>query len=370
MHGKSSPRSPIRFGCRLLAAGVMIASLATAEAACTTFCMTAGGRFVFGANYDWDTGIGMLMVNKRLVSKESLTGRPVRWTSRFSSITLNQYGRDFPTGGMNEAGLVIALMALPDTQYPAVDGRPSVGILEWIQYQLDLSADIDEVLQRSSQIRITGQMGLHYLVSDRTGRALTFEYLDGAIVPHHDGTLPVPVLTNDTYDHSMSYLRTITGFGGIRPVPTGIGSLERLARAAAMIQQTSPSADAVQRAFVILDAVHQPDYTKWSVVYDPGGGTVYFRTDRNPNMRWLSFASSDGSCALPVKTLDINRAGAGDMSPLMADYSTDANLALVYTAYAQTPFLADASDEDKRDTALHPEGDVCVQLPRARAVRH
>ncbi|PYQ53415.1 MAG: hypothetical protein DMF59_01875 [Acidobacteria bacterium] len=366
MHDRSSPKSPIRFVCSLLAI-VLFAS--GAQAACTTFCMSAGGRFVFGANYDWDTGVGMLMVNKRLVSKESLTLRPTRWTSRFASITLNQYGREFPTGGMNEAGLVVALMALADTQYPAVDSRPSVGILEWIQYQLDLSADIDEVLQRAAQIRIAGQMGLHYLVSDRTGRAVTFEYLGGTIVAHHDGTLPFAVLTNDTYDRSIAYLRTITGFGGTRPVPTGIGSLERLAQAASMIRQTDPSANAVERAFTILDAVHQPYYTKWSVVYDPNAMTVYFRTDRNPNVRSLSFGSFDGACAFPVKTLDINGDGSGDMAAFVDDYSSEANTALVYAAYAQTPMLRDATDDDKHETAMHPEGDVCVQVPRGRAVR-
>src|SRR5437763_15834564 len=89
-----------------------------AASGCTTFCMASDGRFVFGANYDWDTGVGLIMVNKRNVAKDSGTGRPAQWVSRFASITFNQYGRDYPTGGMNEAGLAIALMALDQTQYP------------------------------------------------------------------------------------------------------------------------------------------------------------------------------------------------------------------------------------------------------------
>ena len=354
---------------KLLVACCLVISFGVAEAhACTTYCMALGGRVLFGANYDWDTGVGMVTINKRSVAKESFTGRPVRWVSRFASITFNQYGRDFPTGGMNEAGLVVALMALDQTRYPAVDSRPSVGILEWIQYQLDGSADVDEVLRRSAEIRIAAGKGLHYLVSDRSGRSTTIEYLNGALVAHVDASLPVAVLTNNTYEQSMSYLRTISGFGGTRPVPTGIGSLERFARAAFLIRQTSTPS--VERAFQILDAVHQPDYTKWSIVYDPMAATVYYRTDTNAGVRWISFAAVDASCSSPVKVMDVNAGGSDDVVSSFTDYSLEANLALVNTAYDQTPFLRDASEEDRRGTALHPEGDVCVDARRSRAVRH
>jgi len=289
--------------------------------------------------------------------------------SRFASITVNQYGRGFPTGGMNEAGLAIALMALGATQYPQVDERPSAGILGWIQYQLDNSADIDEVLQHSAAVRITGTMGLHYLVSDRSGRTVTIEYLGGALVAHHDATLPVSVLANDTYDQSLNYLRTITGFGGSHPVPNGEGSLERFARAASMIRLTSPKADPVARAFDILEGVHQVGYTKWNVVYDPGAGTVYFRTDRSREIRSVSFASFDTSCSTPVRIIDINGLGAGDVSAQTVDYTTAANIALVDQAYAETPFLAGAPAEDRSETALYPEKDVCQPPRRSRRVR-
>ena len=305
---------------------------------------------------DLDTGTGMVMVNKRAVMKTAITGRPAQWTSRFASITLNQYGREFPTGGMNEAGLAVALMALGETQYPAPDERPSVTILEWIQYQLDNSESIDEVIERSARMRIAGTFGLHYLVADRTGRAVTIEYLNGNLVAHKNNALPVPVLANDTYDRSLAYYRSI------KSVPSGIGSLERFARAASMISQTKSSANAVDRAFEILNAVHQPDYTKWSVVYDPATLTIYLRTDRNPQIRAISFASFDGSCDSAVRIAPID-GGA------FTDYSLQANTTLVNTAYDETPMLAGASDDDRRETYLHPEADVCFQPQRSRAIR-
>ena len=34
-------------------------------------------------------------------------GTPASWVSKYGSVTFNQYGRELPTGGMNEAGLVV-----------------------------------------------------------------------------------------------------------------------------------------------------------------------------------------------------------------------------------------------------------------------
>jgi choloylglycine hydrolase len=37
---------------------------------------------------------------------ETGDGKTISWISKYGSITFNQYGREFPTGGMNEKGLV------------------------------------------------------------------------------------------------------------------------------------------------------------------------------------------------------------------------------------------------------------------------
>ena len=62
-------------------------------AACTTFCYADGGTLVFGRNYDWNIGDGMVLVNKRSVTKRALVDpAPAAWTSKYGSITFNQYG--------------------------------------------------------------------------------------------------------------------------------------------------------------------------------------------------------------------------------------------------------------------------------------
>ena len=92
---------------------------------CTTFCLDHGDRPVFGRNYDWTVEDGLVIINKRGVTKASTLGR-LAWTSKYGSATFNQYGREFPIGGMNEAGLVVESMVLLETEYPLSDTRPGI----------------------------------------------------------------------------------------------------------------------------------------------------------------------------------------------------------------------------------------------------
>ena len=55
----------------------------------------------------------------RMVDGRSIeNGGTISWTSKFGNVTFNQYGKEFPTGGMNENGLVIELMWLNEARYP------------------------------------------------------------------------------------------------------------------------------------------------------------------------------------------------------------------------------------------------------------
>ena len=96
--------------------------------ACTTFFINKNGQLIFGRNYDWITDAGMVCTNLKGLLKTSMqteNGETISWTSQFGSITFNQYGKEFPTGGMNEKGLVVELMWLDETKYPSADKRPA-----------------------------------------------------------------------------------------------------------------------------------------------------------------------------------------------------------------------------------------------------
>src|SRR5215213_5588968 len=176
---------------------------------CSTFFIHHNGQMVFGRNYDWVAGTGMVCTNQRGLLKTSFKvpdGNAITWTSRYGSLTFNQYGKEFPTGGMNEKGLVVELMWLDETQYPQADDRPAIGVLQWIQYQLDNCASIEEVIATDKLLRITAATTpLHYLVADAGGNAATIEFLQGKMTVHKGSQLTFPVLTNSVYAESVQY---------------------------------------------------------------------------------------------------------------------------------------------------------------------
>ena len=92
--------------------------------ACTTFVIDKDGHIIFGRNYDWISGAGIVHTNQRGLFKTSMKsndGGTISWISKFGSITFNQYGKEFPTGGMNEKGLVVELMWLDGARYSEKD---------------------------------------------------------------------------------------------------------------------------------------------------------------------------------------------------------------------------------------------------------
>ncbi len=188
----------------VLAVCYTVLAVAEVSLACTTFCLQDDNDLAFGRNYDWHLDHGLVIVNKRNVAKRALLldpgDKPAKWVSKYGSVTFNQYGRELPCGGMNEAGLVLETMWLTGAKYPDRDGRPAV--MAWVQYQLDTCSTIEEVIASDKQVRVTSitPMPLHFFGCDRQGNTATFEFLGGELVCHTGESLPVKVLTNDTYD--------------------------------------------------------------------------------------------------------------------------------------------------------------------------
>lgn len=82
----------------------------------TSFFMQANDTLLFGNTMDINIGDGYLFINKRNVSKTGLwCSSAPSWTPKYASLTTNMWGREFPARGMNEAGLVLGEMNLPET---------------------------------------------------------------------------------------------------------------------------------------------------------------------------------------------------------------------------------------------------------------
>jgi choloylglycine hydrolase len=340
----------------LVLAGTLLPGDASA---CTTFCLERKGSVVFGKNYDFGIGYGMLVVNKRGVSKTALVDPPnraARWIARYGSLTFNQFGREFPSGGMNEAGLAVELMWLDAAEYPKPDSRPAVGVLEWIQYQLDNFATAAEVVANAEKIRIASRTPLHYLVADRAGGCASVEFLEGKLVAHQGAALPARALTNDTYETSLAYLRDRER-SGARALPDGPGSLARFVRAATLVRASPGRAagSAVDDAFRVLESAANPNATQWSIAWDLSNLRLHFRTRSNRRLRTVSLAAFDLSCRTPVRTADV------DGEPVFADYSATANRALIERSYRGVDFLRATPGRELDAAAAYPESTSCVR---------
>lgn len=327
--------------------------------ACTTFCLKSNGEVLFGKNYDWMIGDGMVFVNKRGVSKISSEDvNPARWVSKYGSVTFNQYGWESPSGGMNEEGVVIELMWLDDTQYPAPDERPTIDVLEWIQFNLDTAATTEQVVRNAETVRIASAVKLHYLVNDRFGNSATIEFLNGKLVAHTGEQLPYVTLANDPYARSLEYVGRKYG------AATTESSLDRFSRAAAKSRQFGmrPRADkdAVDYAFNILDNVMQKKSTQWSIVYDQRRGRVYWRTKKRSDLKSVDTTALDYSCGTAVKVLDIDHKESGDVTRRFRMFTRQGNRELIERSFGGTEFLKNVPNERKDRLAEFPERFVCA----------
>ena len=279
----------------------------------------------------------MLNTNARGLAKTSFAmreGKTIKWISKYGSITFNQYGKEFPTGGMNEKGLVVELMWLDETKYPVPDSRPAISVLQWIQYQLDNCSTIEEVIQTDKLLRIAavGTTPLHYLVADRNGKAATIEFLDGKMKVHKDSDLALPVLTNSPYQQSLLHFRSQS------PARTG-SSLARFSKACLMLSQFDSGKinfSPIDYSFRILDEVAQGHFTKWSIVYDITGSKILFKTASNQTIRSVDFKAFNFDCSVAPLAFTIDTPASGDISNKFVAFSPVANLRAVQKSFAES----------------------------------
>jgi hypothetical protein len=305
-----------------LIAAALVAGSPRAAGACTTFMLERGGERVVGKSYDWHMGQGLVIVNKRGVAKQSLPAkpgdRPAQWLSRHASVTFNQYGREFPAGGMNDAGLVVEVMWLDSSEYERPDKRPTLNELQWIQYQLDSFATVAEMTAAAPVLRVSPVYArVHYLACDKTGACAAFEHVGGKQVV----TPGARALTNHSYAESRAWAAKQA-----RP-PEGVGSLPRFARAARHAA-TPPSGDPVTAAFGVLDGVRWSQ-SQWNIVYDPVHLRVSFRTRVSRDIKTLDLGKLDPSCAQAAAVLDIDALAGGDVTGSLRPYAEAANRALI-----------------------------------------
>jgi choloylglycine hydrolase len=325
-----------------------LCSATPAARACSTFLLRGEDGLFLGRNDDVlvkEQVPGILVVNQRGVTKVAFpieVGQTVAfsWTSKYGSVTFSYVGKDFPDGGMNEAGLVVEEMSLDGTRPPKIDGATLLMQPQWIQYQLDRHATVAEVIASLKTLTpVVG--GWHYLVADATGRAAVIEFIDGETIVYLSRELNPAVLTNITYEDSLENLvrfvgfggedpipsaltapegrdlEQYVGFGGSKPIPEGVYSQNRFARGASLLAayERDPTGRDVEFAFEVLQSMSFGIGTKRSIVHDINGRKIYFRTDRHREIRQVSLGDLDFSADRASLCVDVNQRLSGSVVP-------------------------------------------------------
>ncbi len=361
-----------RITSRWLRAWMMLLAIAVAapDAArgCSTFVLRKGNRLLFGRNFDFYTGSGAVMVNPRGLDKTALVfpgEKAASWTARYGSVTFNQVGREFPMGGMNEAGLVVEMMWHDAADYPDRDERPGMMELQWMQFLLDTCATVGDAAAAAGTVRIM-PMGsrLHFHLLDRGGAEAVVEFIAGRSRFYMGEDLPVPALTNQAYAECLAARSGFQGFGGAKALNATINDPDRFVTLAAEVRRPGSERDLLRRAFDILEQVHcdiQENPTQWRLVYDPRRLEIHVRTLRNPAWRRVRLGDFSFACADGAKVLDLD-AGRGDLGTSFAGYSQGFNEALIrrtFAEYRKAGFQETISDMELAFMAMYPAGLAC-----------
>ncbi len=302
--------------------------------ACTTFIMQNRNYLLFGRNFDYDLGMGLIVINNKGIKKQAFTVppyKPATWISVYGSITFNQIGIDAPMGGMNEKGLVIAQMALPDSEYPAASQENIVNQLEWIQYQLDNSETLEDVLQNNSNIHIVPiSTPVHYMICDADGNMGVLEFLEGRPVMHKNSEFTIPVCSNLKYEDTKSAVKLYKGFGGSKDIPIEWHDInDIIAIATSMINDSFciKKINPVSYAFQILRSVGSPERTQWQVIYDIGNKKIYYRSKTDDHIKEIDMKEMDFCCnsLIRVKTVNMESRLTDNSGFIVLDKSTYRN---------------------------------------------
>lgn len=349
--------------------------------ACSAFRVGQVSSSVVAKNLDFFSGEGRILINKRNVAKNAIlidSTVPLRWTSKFATLTVTGSGREFPWEGFNEMGLSVNALQLLSSQGPPLStGQPTVGYVQWIQFILDTSANLTEAMANARWVRMSSRTTLHYFVCDSTSACAVFEYIKGTLVIYTGADLPAEALTNDSYGSSVAYYNSISDL----PQDTilyknwSMGSLARFARATIWSRNIGPSETAIGHAFFGLDNLAQnvpatpttPGWrTFWSMAFDLTSKTFYWRTFASPQIKSVNLTAFTPDCGSGTQGLDIDTQAAGDVTQRFHSFSeADNQLALESWRQSLPPHLA-PSESVVQAMAAFPTSTTCLTRPSMR----
>lgn len=301
---------------------------------CSAFSYTKNGQLILAANTDACTKVnGHIIVNKRNISKKSdwpnIHGEYTNWISKYGSISFTYCCREYSQYGINEKGLTVSTVGLPNSKGPEIDERPGLSGNFWIQYLLDNCSTIQEVMAVEKEVRIINTQD-QYLICDSNGKSLVVQCQDGKMIYYFDEKLPVQVLTNEKYAICLANYKK-----GIIPENDPYISNKRFQIGNNMLlDPTIDDNKKIDFSFNVLDKMSQHPCTRWNIVFDITNRTVYYRTKDAQKIKYFKLEDFDFSCDTKMMMLDVNQNHSGNVKQFFHEYSKEKDFNLMKEAFA------------------------------------
>lgn len=164
-----------------------------------------------------------------------------------------------PFDGMNEKGVAIALLAVPEAT-PAIDkNKITLNTTTSIRLVLDKAATVDEAVEllRQYNIYFSGDIDCHYLIADASGKSVIVEYYDGALQA---------VTSKENYQIASNFI----AYNDVN-IGEGFTEFERYDTVKAAIEQNNGKLTKAQAVSLLAEVgvtSQATDKLQWSVVYN------------------------------------------------------------------------------------------------------
>ncbi|MGC1781558.1 MAG: choloylglycine hydrolase family protein [Acidobacteriaceae bacterium] len=314
---------------------------------CTDFLLRASdGSVVNGRSMEFGSNLhSELLICGRGTPKHSRAPdreHGLRWTTTFGYIGMNVFGGPIVADGMNEAGLAVGCLWLPNiTRYKQTVSDPAKALIadSFVSWALGNFATVAQVADALNAVEVWGDkkmetsLPLHFSIHDKAGDSIVIELLDGSPSVHRN---PVAVLTNaPAFTWHLANIGTFVGLAAQDVNPITIGSEDfcppghgsgmrglpgdstppsRFIRTVFQKNFAVPpdnNSAACNLAIHLLNTVDIPkgtsaalptqneqskdDHTQWIVVKALTQQTFSFRTYDNPTMMQVDLAKLDFS---------------------------------------------------------------------------
>ena len=249
-------------------------NLDISEFACSSFaCVDPNGNHLFGRNYD-HTGTDALIFYSEpengyaSIAVTDLAVIGMAGTSKVrepGSLYSRAFLRAAPyliSDGMNEAGLGVSMLSLGYDDMSQNTGKTGIYLTVAQRAILDKCATVDEAvaLLRSYDMKTMVGRSFHIFITDKTGRSVVAEWVDGKLVIVESKQVTNFWLSSEEHSQCSRYDTIVKRLSDKKGV---LNSSEAMA----LLMDASQDYDDIK--------------TEWSCVYDLDNFKLYFVSDRD-----------------------------------------------------------------------------------------